>query len=364
MQKISQNIREAIFLSTSEMQIIDANEAMRNMFGYRSVGEMHTLHVNDLFAEEDAATVLNEGLINDKGVDGLRVLFKRKDASGFWGQLDWFPDKHHDGIRFAGIIRDITELVACEKLLKEKTDMLYRINGELDNFIYHASHDLRSPITSMKGLINLHRIERHENSPYMEMLADCLDKLDSFIGQLTLFSKNMHQRVNDERLDFAKMLESILLNFQNHENFGKIKASLELSTASPFFSDTFRINMVLKNIIENAYNFHDMRKSRPEITISVATSPEKAVIRIFDNGCGVPKAYVNKVFDMFFRASNDAKGSGIGLYIAKEAVRILCGTISLKSEFGIGTSVAIELPNSDKGRLIGLKNSRHRRLVK
>jgi len=360
---VIQHIREAIFVCDANMELVFMNESMRKLFRYNSISQKPLLTTKALFAGEHDQTALPQILTKHARSEG-RVLFKRKDGSNFWGRLDWYPDERNGQTFFCGIITDLTDIVTCEDRLNEKTNMLYRINEQLDTFIYRASHDLRAPLTTMEGIIHLHRLENRNDNPYLEMLADSLDKLKNFVGQLTSFSRNMHQKVNDERLDFDQMISGIFTDLGAHDHFRFPDREVLLHTNSPFFSDAFRIKLILRNILENAFDFCDLRKTRPQITISIVTSADKAVIQVFDNGRGIPKAYVEKVFDMFFRADNDAKGSGIGLYITKETVRSLKGTIAIKSEFGIGTSVSIEIPNSDKGRLIALMDLRRRKQMK
>jgi signal transduction histidine kinase len=124
-----------------------------------------------------------------------------------------------------------------------------------------------------------------------------------------------------------------------------IRKNVTINASSEFVSDAYRISVVFNNLVSNAIKYADNHKENPFLNISVHIDQGKAVFIIEDNGIGIGKEYLSKVFDMFFRATMAKDGAGLGLYIVKETVEKLYGKISIESEPRVGTSFKIELPN-------------------
>jgi len=110
-------------------------------------------------------------------------------------------------------------------------------------------------------------------------------------------------------------------------------------------TDETRLTMVFNNLISNAFKFSALYKEDPFIEISATITPENTTLRVLDNGIGIKQQYLNNIFDMFFRATDSNYGSGLGLYIAKEAVQKMGGEIIVESEYGSGTNFTITLAN-------------------
>jgi signal transduction histidine kinase len=132
------------------------------------------------------------------------------------------------------------------------------------------------------------------------------------------------------------------------ENASRIKHSISVEQEAPFFTSQNRIEIVLNNLISNAMKYADLRKDGPAIEVRVKANSTSAEIRIIDNGEGIPTDAKPKIFDMFYRASANSTGSGLGLYIVKEAVQKIGGTIVVYSEYGKGTEFVVEIPNMPK----------------
>jgi signal transduction histidine kinase len=113
-------------------------------------------------------------------------------------------------------------------------------------------------------------------------------------------------------------------------------------------SDKNRINTLLKNIIGNAYKY--LRKDNPSSSVQVKASLEgnELKIAVSDNGEGIASEHLNKIFDMFYRASKTSPGSGLGLYICREIIQKIKGSIDLQSTVNEGTRVMITIPVQPK----------------
>jgi signal transduction histidine kinase len=120
-----------------------------------------------------------------------------------------------------------------------------------------------------------------------------------------------------------------------------------------FHSDPWRISEIFRNLASNAIKYRKEGDPNPEVRIEISSGPHHSEILFKDNGIGIEQKNLNKIFNMFYRATEQSSGSGIGLYIVKNAVEKLGGTISAHSEFGEGTTFRIILPNHSSEVNIG-----------
>jgi PAS domain S-box-containing protein len=243
--------------------------------------------------------------------------------------------------------RDITVQTRNENLLKRQNEELTKINAELDRFVYSASHDLRAPLMSVKGLLNMIRIdpERAHADHYLSLIEQSVKKLDSFIVDIINYSRNSRMEVIAKEIDFNELVSESIDSLKFMEGAEEVRSIREIRTDHPFFSDYSRLLIVFNNIISNAVRYRDSRKDDSFLKISIITSDEQVIIRFEDNGVGIHADYQENIFKMFFRASADSKGSGLGLYIVKGVVEKMKGTISLESVYGQGTTFVVEIPN-------------------
>ncbi len=245
-------------------------------------------------------------------------------------------------------IKDITSLKSQEKILEEQNATLHKVNEELDRFVYSASHDLRAPLTSLLGLIALGYRETDVSiiQQYMELMEKSVKKLDDFILDIINYSKNSRKEVEPERIDFDQLIEKIVdnLKYLNRNSYIEVKQNISLD--KPFISDRTRINMIFNNLISNTFRYFDAEKKNSFVSIDIQPDERGGIaIVIEDNGIGIEEEHLSKVFEMFYRATDKKQGSGLGLYIVKEAIEALKGTVALESQKDIGTKFIIYLPH-------------------
>ena len=225
---------------------------------------------------------------------------------------------------------------------------LQKINDELDRFVYSVSHDLRAPLASSLGLIELSKGEKSiEKVLYYNLLKEkSLRRLDDYVNSLIDFSRNYRAGVLNEEIDFRSLIEQCIeLNKPYGDEASRVHISIEINQHGIFFGDNLRIRIALNNLISNALKYYDDAKEWSILKIKVASDDQHVIIQFTDNGIGIDSSIVDHVFDMFYRASERPKGSGLGLYITKEVVGKMNGTIVLESTLGEGTSFTINIPN-------------------
>ena len=224
---------------------------------------------------------------------------------------------------------------------------LLNTNFELDSFVYKASHDLKAPLRSVMGLIKLARLESKDanQNMYLDMMNKSVISLDSFIKDLTQFSRNSRMEIEAKEIDFNKIIEEALGNLKFMDNADAITINKKFKFESDFYSDITRISTIINNLLSNAIKYHRFENNNPFINIIIEINKERALFIVEDNGLGIDSVHVDKVFEMFYRASESSYGSGLGLYIVKNAVSKLRGTIQLKSALNEGTKFTVEIPN-------------------
>jgi PAS domain S-box-containing protein len=249
-------------------------------------------------------------------------------------------------ISFLSVSRDITGKKEVEQELKKQFDDIQKTNFELDRFVYSVSHDLRAPLTTILGLIN---VAEREDIPasqhkYLRLIRDSVNRLDGFIKDILDYSKNARGEAIIDKIDFKELVAEAQNRLQPIAE-SNLSVHVDINEDVPFFSDKTRVEIILNNLFSNAIKFQDHKKESRQISINAKISPDKVSIQFSDNGIGIEAKHVDKIFDMFYRASEKAKGSGLGLYIVKETLVKLGGTINVRSEFGVSTIFDLEIPN-------------------
>lgn len=237
---------------------------------------------------------------------------------------------------------------ATELELRLQNDELVKINNELDNFVYSVSHNLRAPLSTVMGLLNLARQQTPDTEEwrqYCDMMTSSIQKLDDTLKEILEYSRNARNEIAVERVDFER-LAKVALDMQRYQKgFDQVEKTINIDRDPPFYSDSYRIGVIINNLISNAIRFSDEEKPRNRIELRVDRTQKGVRITIEDNGVGIMTEMQKKVFDMFFRGSVKSEGAGLGLYIVREMVSKLKGTIDLTSNPGQGTRVSIELPD-------------------
>lgn len=228
--------------------------------------------------------------------------------------------------------------------LKLKNDRLIIANNELDRFVYSASHDLRSPLTSLKGLVQIAKEEEDikQIKYYFELMDQSITKQDKFIIDIINYSRNKRLEKSLETINLPQLIDDVIQQYSYSDNADgfKIEKNFEIRE---IYSDALRLKIILSNLISNAIKYCDPEKEEKKIEINVFNENEDYKIVVKDNGIGISKDHLPRIFEMFF-GTNHNIGSGLGLYIAMETVKVLNGTIKVSSKINEGTIFTITLP--------------------
>ncbi len=225
-------------------------------------------------------------------------------------------------------------------------------NFELDQLVYRTSHDIRSPLTSILGLVNVMRLEGLPNNlaEYVDRMEQSIQKLDRFVNSMLNFAKVNRTERKSEPINFEEIILKCEDDFRYMPRFDKVNQTyfIKNEKKNQFYGDILRLEIIFANIISNAIKYQDLNKENPILDINIIFEDDYVNIIFEDNGIGIKEEYIKKIFDMFFRATDKGEGSGLGLYIVKQTIEKLGGSIQVKSQYGEGTSMNILLPNSFK----------------
>lgn len=247
------------------------------------------------------------------------------------------------------------EIKLKSRQLKQRNKQLRKLNKEQDHFLYSTAHDLRSPLTSLAGLVHLMRIENKapEMVHYFDKMEKSISRQEDFIEQIASFSKNKILKIKPEPLDLQKIFND---TFEHHLYMaGATRIKREVIVENPnnisIWSDYNRMLVLFNNLISNAIRYSDPQKPNSFITVHITVWRDEIVVKFSDNGIGISQQHLDKIFDMFYRAHDDSKGTGLGLFILQETVRKMNGSVLVESAAGAGTVFTLTLPNLQPARV-------------
>jgi len=230
-------------------------------------------------------------------------------------------------------------------LLEDEQAQLRKINRELDSFIYSTSHVLKAPVASVLGLIGLARMEIHDHKSLevLRLIEDRVRKLDGVIGDILNISRVKKSELKYEVIDFNALIADSIADVKYLADGKKIDIRYMESASNKFVGDYGLTKMVLGNLLSNAVKYHAPAKPDPYVQVNFEKTMGKVCFMVADNGEGIDKEHHEKIFDMFYRASERSQGTGLGLYIVKETLARIGGSVELQSKKGTGTTFKVTL---------------------
>ncbi len=221
----------------------------------------------------------------------------------------------------------------------------------IDNFIYSCSHGLRSPIKSMKGLIMLIKQCASDNCTdrqlYARLLNNSILKAQSILEQFENLACATIDHPPNELIHFSPLLKSIMKDLKVKVNADKI--SIHIVQKGNFYSYAVGLRSILSQLLSNAVIFQRQEESIEKIAVFVTASQYGCSIQVHDHGIGIAPAIIEKIFTLFYRGSEKSKGTGMGLYIAREVTNKMDGSLSVQSSELDGSVFSLWLPNQVKG---------------
>lgn len=345
LELLFKNIDEVFFsidvLNNKFLQISDACEKVYGIKPERFY-EKADLWLNVIHPDDEATYNEISTLVASQTVLA-EYRIKKPDSGISWVQSKLVPTLDVKGrlIRIDGVTSDITSRKLAEKNLESKCN-------ELSTLMYRLSHDLKGPVTSTAGLINISKndVKDETAAKYLKMIEQSNNNLDKILNGIIELVKTdaIVQTVN--KIDFHTLIERIIQFYKNNPETSKVEFKIEILNKEDFFSNEAAIQSILYNLINNAVTYRS--SSSPYVAVTVKDTDASVIISVKDNGAGIAPEFQEQIFNMFFKGNSNSKGSGLGLYIVKTIVEKLAGVLELKSEVKKGTEFTIRLPKDQQ----------------
>ncbi|MCV9385523.1 sensor histidine kinase [Reichenbachiella ulvae] len=249
----------------------------------------------------------------------------------------------------AGILMTIKLLIDHQQdIIAERTqtnEELQRLNNELDKYAYTITHDLKGPIHSIHSLIHMPDIDHANFNQYLSTMRESFQSLSELIQDVSEQARNRNFEVTKEKFNMRERVEIIWELTRHAPEAQGIEFILDMPKELMVATDKGRITGMLNNLITNSIRYHDKSKEKAYIKVSGKVVENNLHFSVEDNGLGIETEFQEKVFDMFYRASNKLGGSGLGLFTVKESINKLSGKIQLDSTSGKGTTFSIVIPD-------------------
>jgi len=336
-------------LISSELQYVEVNNAYADFFGRRQrdiVGH-HVLEILGADAFEQA----HDHLLFALAGEHCRYQLSARHHSGQnrWLDVRYLPKVNGsviDGIYV--MVADVHELYESREAVKQRNEELNRLNASLLEFSYSLSHDLKAPLTSIQGLVDLCRLDFQDGE---------VEDIDTNLEKVSVLAEKLAKRIEDvlhlARLDSkADNIESIQIPMLVNRVCKTLDIKKQIRITTKFEHECelrsvpVRVEAILENLLSNAIKFQKPEKSKAFVHLRTWEDRSSLFLSVEDNGIGIPGAYQDKVFELFSRMPNHkAEGSGLGLALAKRNVIRLGGNIEFRSD-GEGTVFTIRLPKT------------------
>ncbi len=238
-----------------------------------------------------------------------------------------------------------TRIASRTQELTEKNNQLSKINGDLDNFIYTASHDLKSPIANIEGLVYVLRKKleskfEEDEEKILGLMDMAVARFNQTIRDLTEITK-VHKDLNEKKelVSFDALIKNVV---KDHHKVlvdcnGKVDCNIQLDHLVFSPAD---LRSIFSNLLSNAIKYKAPDRD-PLVVISTRREDDFSVIEFKDNGLGIEESQIDKIFTMFKRLHTHVEGTGVGLYLVKRIIANNNGEIKVKSKLGEGTTFII-----------------------
>lgn len=232
-------------------------------------------------------------------------------------------------------------------LLALKNDELQKAYDELDKFAYSATHDMRGPILSVLGIIDLTKNAEdfEEIKEMVGMMENAMLRLDNYIQNLHDHYSIRRGELNITDIHFENTLKDVSDLYDITSKLKGVTFRKSVHQTDKFRSDDISIKIILNNLLSNAFKYQKKNKEDKFVSLDMRVENNVAIITVEDNGIGIPEKNRSDVFSMFFRGANDEIGSGFGLYNVKDALSKISGKIELQSVENEGTKFIVTIPS-------------------
>lgn len=343
---IYNGINDVLIVLDENGEIQATNHVVENLLFYSDI-ELNKQSVEKLVLLTDIDTVRNcikNAYEQDKIQEvGINLIAKDKSSIPVACSFSPLHDAQNNTTSILLVAKNISSLISAKNQLQDKND-------ELQLFVYKASHDLKSPVSSMISVMNLLKKSNNitEMQLYIKMVDECITKLNTIISDLLVLGQITYGELECEKVDVKELVDTILKSIEFIKEFKNVHFDIKIEeTASSVITERGLLRTIFLNLIDNAIKYSKKRDEPSYIRIRITGYKKGILFSLEDNGIGIAQHQQENVWKMFYRATAISKGSGLGLYIVKTSVTKLGGTIALESEFDKGSTFKVYIPSQE-----------------
>ncbi|SFS48623.1 hybrid sensor histidine kinase/response regulator [Sphingobacterium wenxiniae] len=244
-------------------------------------------------------------------------------------------------------IEEANKFYIASSLLAVRNEELQRAYDELDKFAYSVSHDLRDPLTGILSAIQLSsKFDEIEKVRELLFLMDgSVRMLDAYIDSLRDYYLLRRGELTLSTIDFNELMDNIRQFYTVYIQNNDVAFNIDVNQQEVFQGDKAVIELILHNLLSNAFKYQRKHADNKMVNLSVDVKEGYLHIEISDTGIGISPEYIDDIFKLFFRGSDQATGMGFGLYNVQSALLKVQGTIEVDSLPDVGTHFKIKIPS-------------------
>lgn len=268
------------------------------------------------------------------------------------GRVFRYISKPWNEFELKAAIKEAYQYYVSNSLLKVKNEELLAAYEELDRFSHSVTHDIRGPIVSALSVITQLKdvTDMNEIKKFMSLMEKSMRYLDSYIMSTHSYHRMKQGELEINEIDFQSLIASIREMYEVEKRLKGMQFEVKVDQQNTFRSDEVLLCMVIDNLLSNAFKYARNTGNDHKVQLNIEVHGKEALIVIKDNGIGINKDSVDKIFDLFYRGDGAkvADGTGFGLYNVSKAVQKLGGEIKVVSVPGDGSEFIVTVPSSLK----------------
>ena len=347
---------DSIAVINKKGEIIYTNFAWK-LFSDRNFGSLDKTDIGVNYLDvcgsatgKDSQDALKASLGIQSVIKREQLLFEMEYSCHSLNEKRWFilrctPLKDNVDLSIVSHI-NVSQRKISEEIVKKQNKQLKEINKRLDSTVFRIAHDIQTPLNSVIGLIQLSRLDNESIDEYFSLIEQSAFNLKSFIQETLEISKSTNTY---KLVDFNKLLSDYYESIKYNPRLKKVKIETVVSQTGGFYTYENEIRSVISNLIGNSLKYYDAKKEKSFILVSIDSNNFEVKISIKDNGIGISKGMLSKIFDLNFQAEKEhSEGIGIGLSLVKQSIELMEGVINVNSELGVGTEFIVVIPDLKK----------------
>ncbi|RAI91566.1 CheR family methyltransferase [Algoriphagus yeomjeoni] len=353
---IAEQSPNAVIMTDTHGRIIYVNETFEKMTGYEECEVLNKIPGRVLQGKESDPEVVRqmaEAIANRDSFE-VNIINYTKLGNKYLTHIKARPLYNLEGefIGFFSIQDDVTteeeyiyQVSKLNDVIKAQNKQLQDVNKSLEEFAYVASHDLKAPLRSIKGLLSIIEkkgdfLEKGKQKQYFEIINSSANEMDKMITNLLEFSRTGRLNESLEEVKLPDLFEEVLMQFSKEleDLNGKIIYNLDITEIAVY---PILFKRLLTNLISNALKYRG--DQNPIIQITSQSKEEKVTFAVKDNGIGIPENQLENVFKIFHSLNPNNDSNGIGLAVCRKVVELHGGKMWAESELGEGTVFKFEI---------------------